>query len=484
MESTAVLHLVSLHGGGVDRHVRDIAAAVARPHLLWHVGERSEVIEGGSGRRFLPLDPERIEAEGGRVAAWLRAQGVGLVHLHSTALAARRRVQRLLEHLDLPLMLTLHDVTFLRRDAFDFDEPRADPEWTAGIAALARRAKAVCAPSAYIAELARANLDGVAVDVVPNGIAAASERPEVAPRPDFIANRPSRVAAVLGAVGEHKGARLLRELPRHLEGSGIGLVVVGYLDRQLYPGWSEDGGLYVHGPYRPEDAVALLRAYGADIVLFPNHAPESFSYSLSEAWAAGVPVLAGPRGAIGERVRRHGGGWLLGERYDAAEVAQRLRSLLDEGNGELARVKSALRHPDPDRVPTLQSMAQSLEAYYRRYGATTARAPTDPASIDALLAPSLDATLFRSELAHLADLCDAQGEGPRHARDFESEARAWIAKLEGDVRDLQEQLRREFVERTRLAGEVARLEEAAALVRRLPRWMQRVLARIGRRARG
>ena len=484
MESTAVLHLVSLHGGGVDRHVRDVAAAVARPHLLWHVGERSEVIENGSARRFLPLDPKRIDAEGERIARWLRARGVGLVHLHSTALAARRRVQRLLEQLDLPLLLTLHDVTFLRPDAFDFDEPRADPAWTAEVAALARRAKTVCAPSAYIAELARANLEGVAVEVVPNGIAPVSERPDHAARPDFIAKRPSRVAAVLGAVGGHKGAELLRELPRHLEGSGIGIVVVGYLDRQLYPGWTEDGGLYVHGPYRPGDAEALLHAYGAEIVLFPNHAPESFSYSLSEAWAAGVPVLAGPRGAIGERVRLHGGGWLLGERFDAAEVAERLRSLLDEGNGELAQVRSALRHPDPARVPTLQAMAQSLEAYYRRYGAPSEPASADPASIDALLAPSLDATLFRSELAHLADLCDAQGEGPRHARDFEAESRAWIAKLEGDVRGLQEELRREFAERTRLAAEVARLEETAALVRRMPRWMQRVLARMGRHARG
>ncbi|HEX5130672.1 MAG TPA: hypothetical protein VFV90_13040, partial [Usitatibacter sp.] len=201
-------------------------------------------------------------------------------------------------------------------------------------------------------------------------------------------------------------------------------------------------------------------------------------------WAEGLPVLAGPRGAIGERLREHGGGWLLTERFDAAEVAQRLRALLDEGTGELARVKSALRHPDPHRVPTLHSMAQSLEAYYRRYGASTSPASGDPEAIDALLAPSLDTTLFRSELAHLADLCDADGEGPRQARDFRNEARAWITKLEGDVRDLQEELRGEFAERTRLAGELARLEEAASLVRRLPRWMQRVLARIARHARG
>jgi hypothetical protein len=378
-------------------------------------------------------------------------------------------------------------VTFLRPDAFDFDEPSAEPAWLAEVGALASRASAVFAPSAYIADLARASMPGIAVEVVPNGLdpGDAARHRVLHPRADFLARRPARVAAVLGAVGEHKGAELLRELPRHLEGSGIGVVVVGYLDRQLYPGWAEGGGLYVHGPYRSDDAVALLRAYGAEIVVFPNHAPESFSYSLSEAWAAGLPVLAGPRGAIAERVRRHGGGWILGERFDAAEVAQRLRALLGEsGADELARVKFALGQSDPDRVPTLRSMAQSLEAYYRRYGSPAPAAAGEAASIDALLAPSLDSTLFRSELAHLADLCDADGEGPRHARDFKTEAKAWIAKLEGDVRDLQEELRREFAERTRLADELARLDEAASLVRRMPRWMRRLLAAIVRRARG
>jgi glycosyltransferase involved in cell wall biosynthesis len=467
----------------VDRHVRDISGAVARPHLLWHVGERAEVLETAGAHRFLPLDPARVDAEGERVAGWLRARDVGLVHLHSSAGAARMRAQRLRDDLKVPLILTLHDVTFLRPDAFDFDDPRPDPQWTGEVATLARRADAVLAPSTYIADLARTHL-GVSVEVVPNGLAHAPiERPGLQPRPDFLARRPKRVAAVLGAVGEHKGAELLRELPRHLEGSGIGVVVIGYLDRQLYPAWAEGGGLYVHGPYRPDDAAALLAAYGAEVVLFPNHAPESFSYSLSEAWAAGLPVLAGPRGAIGERVRRHGGGWLLSERFDAAEVAGRLRSLLGEsGEKELAQVKSALRHPDPDRVPTLQSMAQSLEAYYRRYGAAAAPASGEAPSIEALLAPSLDATLFRSELAHLADLCDADGEGPRHAREFRTEAKAWIAKLEADVRDLQGELRREFAERTRLADELARLDEAASLVRRMPRWMRRVLAAIARRA--
>ncbi|MDQ3028101.1 MAG: glycosyltransferase, partial [Pseudomonadota bacterium] len=303
-------------------------------------------------------------------------------------------------------------------------------------------------------------------------------------RDEFLAHRPARVVAVLGAIGTHKGADMLRELPACLAGSGIGVVVIGYLDQQLHPGWKSLPHLYVHGPYRPQRVGDWLRAYGAELVLFPNRVPESFSYALSEAWAAGIPVLAGPEGAIGERVARHGGGWLLPEGFGAAEVAAELRSrLAPHSADEMARVKSQLSLPDASRVPTLRAMAETLDAYYRRYGTTAGDAEgAAPAAIDALLAPSLDSSLFREELAVLADLCDESGAQSKRARAFELEARGWIAKLEGDVSTLTQQLAREFEERQRLSRELAVAQAAADLTSRLPTVVKRVLARLFRHA--
>jgi hypothetical protein len=37
--------------------------------------------------------------------------------------------------------------------------------------------------------------------------------------------------------------------------------------------------------------------------------PETYSHTLSESWACGVPVLGSELGAIGTRLARHGGGW-------------------------------------------------------------------------------------------------------------------------------------------------------------------------------
>ena len=487
MTASTILHVVSPLGGGVDRYVRDVMAAVARPQALWHVGERAEVVEGAThDRRYLPLDPARIDAAPGALSQWMRTLGIGIVHLHTVVPAPRRRAQWLARELGVPLLVTLHDVLFLRRDAFDFDAPQADRAWTREVEPVLRQASAVFAPSRYVAELASKTFSGLAVDVVPNGLEPRDAgRTPVAARPEFLEAKPQRVVAVVGAIGEHKGADLLRELPKHLEGSGIGVVVIGYLDRQIYPGWHAKPHVYVHGPYHPADTVALLHAYGAELVLFPNRVPESFSYTLSETWDAGLPALAAPAGAIGERIARHGGGWLLPQGFDAAQVAAELRRLLSPGSeAELARVKSNLSLPDAARVPTLAAMAESLDAYYRRYAPAAAEpASADPAAIDALLAPSLDSSLFRVELAHLANVCDQSGSDSKRVRDWETEARRWIEKLEGDVASLQAEVKREFEERQRLARELAAAQAVAGIANRLPNFVKRILARLAR-ARG
>lgn len=479
----------------MDRYVRDIVATVSRPHLLWHVGRDAEVLEApGLGRRYLPLDPSRINAQPELLEQLLRSKGVGLVHLHAVHEAPRERARQMVQRLGVPLMVTLHDVLFLRPDAFDSGAPTAEHSWTGKIAPVLSSASAVLAPSRYLANLATETFPGLDVQIVPNGLdrgrtlplhesAAAGCVPGF-PRPEFLASKPRRVVAVLGAIGAHKGADLLRELPAHLEGSGIGIVVIGYLDQQVYPGWNPKPHTYVHGPYHPSQTAQLLRAYGAELVLFPNRVPESFSYSLSEAWAAGLPVLAGPAGAIGERIASHGGGWLLDEGFGAAEVVKRLRELMQPvGEATMARVRLGLLQPDVNRVPTLAAMAESLEAYYRRYGREAAGGSMEAPSVDALLAPSLDSSLFRQELAYLADLCDQSDSHAKRQRDFEAEARRWITKLEGDVANLQAELRSEFDERQRIAVELGLAQTAAGAAIHLPHFVNRVLARIFRRAR-
>jgi hypothetical protein len=49
------------------------------------------------------------------------------------------------------------------------------------------------------------------------------------------------------------------------------------------------------------------------LVVYPSAGPETFSYTLSEAWSAGVPVLVPPIGALAERVTGSGAGYVMSE---------------------------------------------------------------------------------------------------------------------------------------------------------------------------
>lgn len=487
MTAAAVAHVTSLLGGGVNRHLRDIARSRSRAHLVWHVGERAEAMQ--ADHVFRPLDPARVDGDTATLGEWLRSRGVGMIHVHSLEAAARKRARQAREVLGAGCVATLHDVLFLGPNAFDGADPAPDAAWLDANAQFLRGVDAVIAPSDYIAGLARRHIPGLEVAVVPNG-SAPPETVEARVRPEFHEHHPRHVAIVLGAIGPHKGSEVLEELGSLLRDTGIAIVVIGYVERQVVPGWRHPGTLFIHGPWQDDELGSLVRGYGGELALFPNRVAESFSYALSDLWSCGLPVLAAPHGALRERVERHGGGWLLPRDFDAREVARRLVDLFSsEGAAEHARVKSQLTQADPGRIPSLEAMSRSLDALYDRFGIDVERPAS--ASLERLLAANLDGTLFRAELARLADeLAQALaanrelGAEIEKARRFEADSTAWIAKLEGDIGALKADLEREVAERRALGEEAQLLRDHREALERLPALVRRILLKKVRDARG
>ena len=128
---------------------------------------------------------------------------------------------------------------------------------------------------------------------------------------------------------------------------------------------------------------------------------------------------------------------------------------------ELARVKSLLSTPDPGRVPSLEDMTRSLDALYERFGIDPARPAVDAPALSALLAKNIDGSLFRQELARLADefvqLRTALDKERNDAERFATEARNWIAKLEFDISAVQAELAAEVERRRALGQEIVQL---------------------------
>jgi glycosyltransferase involved in cell wall biosynthesis len=155
----------------------------------------------------------------------------------------------------------------------------------------------------------------------------------------------------VGAIGYHKGFDLIVRLAERaaLDQAPLYLRVVGY---------TPDGerltrlpNADVTGPYEPGDLKRRLDAFDPDFVFLSSVWPETYSYVLSEVWAAGYPVVAFDFGAPAERIRERGGGVLIPATRDAGVL---LRALLD------ARLQiSGLQRPD---LP--EEAQETLEEYY------------------------------------------------------------------------------------------------------------------------
>src|SRR5512140_3851452 len=102
MPAFSVLHVTSIPGGGVDRHLRDIARASAHAHLVWHASDGGDLLEIPAEHRALPLDRAAIARDPASLVALLRQYRVGLVHAHAVTEAPRARAQWACDALAVP----------------------------------------------------------------------------------------------------------------------------------------------------------------------------------------------------------------------------------------------------------------------------------------------------------------------------------------------------------------------------------------------
>lgn len=124
-----------------------------------------------------------------------------------------------------------------------------------------------------------------------------------------------------------------------------------------------------HGPYRRDELGSIAAASGAQIGAVFSIWSETYCHTLTEMWAAGLPVAGFDFGAVGERIRRSGAGWILPH----ADIDALYRRLVAVADDPAARSSAAERvaawQQDEGRHRTCASMA---EQYARLYAQLTA----------------------------------------------------------------------------------------------------------------
>jgi glycosyltransferase involved in cell wall biosynthesis len=272
----------------------------------------------------------------------LRAAGVCRVHFH-TLVDIPEKLHNIAQDLGAPIDFTIHDyysvcpridLIYAAEGGYCGEKGEAQCKtclqkspalgeidiktWRSRNARFMTHASRVFAPSRDVEKRMLRYVPDIAITVVPHPepVAVVPALRNIVCLP---AERPLRIF-VLGALTGAKGADVLeacavdaakRNLPLHFE-----LIGFSYRTMCVVP----DASLVVHGRYRDGELATLLKFHAPDLVWFPALSPETYSYTLSAALAAGLPVVVPDLGALAERVAARPWSWIVDWKLKPAEM--------------------------------------------------------------------------------------------------------------------------------------------------------------------
>ncbi|MDI4650298.1 glycosyltransferase [Cohnella hashimotonis] len=301
--------------GGTEYHVKDLVTRLEHKRIFVMVSNGFEVrlkcyYKGtvtGALRFKLndPLTSTQIHHReyASIVRSVLETFNIDVVHIHHLI---RHSFDSVFEakKLGINVIISVHDLYLLSH------QQRISPEaWNGAVRRLLTSVDRIICPSMFIKEsLMKSSCDNSIEDkifVIEHGIDSDSSL-----RPSRLGereNRPLRVC-FLGGLSPTKGSESITKLIRSYKKEIEWYVVGGIGDPKLQ--FLEQENLMKIGPYERKDLEGLLNRINPDLICLLSTVPESFSYTLSEAWAHRIPVLVTPVGALKERVLKTGGGWI------------------------------------------------------------------------------------------------------------------------------------------------------------------------------
>jgi glycosyltransferase involved in cell wall biosynthesis len=360
-----IVQLYQPTGGGVGRHVRDLAEGLsARGHEVVLCGPSAP--EGMSelprGVRHLPLDLGRAVSPAADLTALKQLAGIlrelkpDLLHAHSSKAGAVGRMARL-SRPRTPVLYTPHGYAFA--GWFSSSRERlAYREIERALAPLASRVVCVCEAEARLGASVSFKRR---IRVVHNGIDVVDPGP--ADQRMVELGRSGPVICVLTQLRPGKGIETLIDaapalLARH---PNLQVAIWGEgPERDSLLARARDAGVgeAVHFLGRSADPLAALR--GADVFVHPSLA-EAFPYAILEAMAAEAAIVASDVGGIGEALVDGESGVLV-PAGSAAALGQALIGLLGDPRRRAAMGSSARLRVE--RLFTREAMIDRLLGVY------------------------------------------------------------------------------------------------------------------------
>ncbi|MFM7272417.1 MAG: glycosyltransferase, partial [Gammaproteobacteria bacterium] len=332
-----VLLVCHSRGGGAERHLREETRRLQESgHGVFFL--RPVRGDGALARlcdhtnMALPNLGDFVLAEAQGLAELLRALGIGRIQVHGTIdfeVEAPAHIARLAGLAGAALEVMLHDYQAIcprinladdrGRYCGEPDEKGCDAclasngnrygltsirAWRAPQARLIEAADRLVVPNADVSERLERYFPGRGIEVVPHEPVPTAPLP--LQRPLIDASEPLHVV-VIGAIGKVKGFDVLLGCAREARTRSL-LLRFSVLGYSMYDRRLAEAGVSVTGRYLEAEGPARLAVLKPHLVWLPSLWPETYSYTLSMALDAALPVFAFDLGAIARRLRESGAG--------------------------------------------------------------------------------------------------------------------------------------------------------------------------------
>ena len=164
--------------------------------------------------------------------------------------------------------------------------------------------------------------------------------------------------AFVGGMSPAKGSRIAYNLIKHSKKDITWYIMGGIGDKDLEALQQEN--LIKIGWYEREQLTDLMKFYNIDLVCILPTWAETFCYTLSESWLCNIPVIASDLGAVGERVKKVGGGWIVNGNSSYEEILKIIESL-DRDSEQYLKMKERISHIN---IRPLEEMADDYYTFY------------------------------------------------------------------------------------------------------------------------
>lgn len=339
------LYVVHIGGGGVPNTNRDLMAQVQKGHNVYLVTSNAkalqvtQVLEDGSRELYYlklqeswhPLTFRVAECRKFFLSVFLDL-GIDLVHIRHLFKFTLDIVD-VIKALHVPLIISLHDFYMLSpsisllspEGVYEPDvlpvpwacltpflegltpDKHTQEIWTEQFSQVLESADILVTTSASTKDIAcrlQPSLRTKRFEVIEHG-----RDLEAATDVHYTAHRSASDASlrflILGNMGTHKGSELLARIASDPRASNWQFHFAGEADEH-----TAKLGIQ-HGMYERDQLKGIIERAQPHFSLVLSTWPETFSHTLTESWAHGIPVIASDLGAVGERTTRLGLGWCV-----------------------------------------------------------------------------------------------------------------------------------------------------------------------------